>query len=351
MSRDRAQQRESRRVRLLISALAGLAASVLFFALLTGVASAAYPGADGKIAFVQDRAIYTISDTGAGLQRLTGTRHCSDPRWSPNGTKLAYVCGGDLWIMAADGSHKTRVTNGAPRYSDSRPSWSPNGRYIAFVKTKRGHRHGYLTRYNTVSHGQVTFSTPYHSESATTRQVKVTALADPIAWGWALNGSSYGSFILFEGAGSSEFCEADSYCLDAIGAPSQGQYRNEFPSSEDSTPAPTRLLDPDWFPNSPQFDIGALTTQDSCGSGGCVPQGIDLQIGSGPIHAGAYQAVYAPSGEEIAYVQNVDGVPTIYLASIDPAISDAGTALAAGTEPDWQPLPRQDAVACGSGIC
>jgi dipeptidyl aminopeptidase/acylaminoacyl peptidase len=324
----------------LAGGLVMLAAIVLVCVPLTSTASAAYPGTDGRIAFVRAHAIYTIGDTGTGLRRLTHTRRCSDPRWSPNGKKLAYVCGGDLWIMAANGSHKTRVTTPAPRYSDSRPSWSPDGRYLAFVKTKHGHHHGYLTRYNTATHGQVTFSTPYQSENPTARQVKVTAVPAPVAWGWALSGSSYGSFILFEGAGSSEFCHSNFYCLDALGAPSQSQYRNQFPSAEDQTAAPTRLLDPDWFPNSPQFDTDALTTQESCGSGGCTATGIDLRIEASPIHAGGYQAVYSPSGGQIAYVQNRHHVPTIYVASINPATSDVGTVLTGGTEPDWQPLPQ-----------
>jgi Dipeptidyl peptidase IV (DPP IV) N-terminal region len=340
MSKDRRWGHDRGPTRTVTRAQLVLAVTVLLCLLGAGAASAAYPGADGRVAFVRAHSIYTIADSGMSLRRLTSGRDCSGPRWSPNGQRIAYLCGGDLWVMTASGSHKTRLTGGAPNYRDSRPSWSPNGRYLAFVKTQSGHRYGYLTRYDTVTHRQVTFSTPYNSESPTRRQVKVTALPDAVAWSRALTGSSYGSFILVEGAGSSEFCQPGDYCLDALGAPRQSQYRNEFPSSEDSTAAPKRLLDPDWFPNSPQFGTDALTTQDSCTNSGCTPKGIDLRVGASPTRPGAYQAVYSPTGGQIAYVLNTRGVPTIYTASTNPATSDVGTVLTAGTEPDWQPLPE-----------
>jgi WD40-like Beta Propeller Repeat len=347
MSEERRWERDRGPTRSMTCGRLVLVVSVLLCLLGADAASAAYPGADGRIAFVRAHSIYTIAESGMSTRRLTTGRDCSGPRWSPSGQRIAYLCGGDLWVMTASGAHKTRLTNGAPHYRDSRPSWSPNGRYLAFVKTRSGHRYGYLTRYDTVTHRQVTFSTPYNSESPTRRQVKVTALPDAVAWGRALTGSSYGSFILVEGAGSSEFCTPGHYCLDALGAPRQSQYRNEFPSSEDSTAAPKRLLDPDWFPNSPQFGTDALTTQDSCTHAGCAPKGIDLKIGASPTRPGAYQAVYSPSGGQIAYVLNRRGVATIYTASINPAASDAGTLLTAGTEPDWQPLPETAQAADG----
>lgn len=88
------------------------------------------------------------------------------------------------------------------------------------MKTGRGRSFGYLTRYDTVTHGFVTFSVPYHSEQPTVRQVKVTARPAPVAWGWAADASGFGSFILFEGSGR-PFCQANFFCLDAYGRPHQ----------------------------------------------------------------------------------------------------------------------------------
>jgi hypothetical protein len=313
---------------------------------LVGTAQAAYPGGDGLIAFVRGGNIYTIAPSGTGLDRLTSGGHHAGPRWSPDGSQIAYLYRGNLWIMAASGQDKTRITSAAPGYTDARPSWSPNGRYLAFVKTKRGQAYGYLTRYDTVTHHFATFSTPYHSEQPTARQIKVTALPDPVAWGWAYTGTADdpgtpGSFILFEGAGvgaAKDLCQPHYYCLDAIGRPHQYMYKNAFPSAEDQTKMPTRLTDPDWFPITPLFDTDVLTTQEHCSGGTCTHSGIDLGIGATPVLPGAYEAVYSPIGRQIAYVKNVRGGSEIYIGLNSPR-SPSGTPLAAGSQPDWQPVP------------
>lgn len=308
-----------------------------------GIAQAAYPGSNGLIAFVRNGDIYTINPESttpsSTVVRLTHDGHDSGPRWSPNGLQLAYLDKGNLWIMNANGSHKTQITSQAPAYTDARPSWSPNGRYLAFVKAKKGVGYGYLTRYDTVTHRFATFSTPYNSEQPTRRQIKVTALRAAVAWAWARNatGVSYGSFIIFEGA-TAPRCASSSHCLDALGFGAQSDYRNGFPSGEGETTKPIRQLDPDWYPNSPLFSVNALTTQQKCSGGHCTHQGINLTIGSAPVLAGAYEAVYSPSGTLLAYVKNVHRTPKIYIYSpptVGPIIQGA---LTTGTEPDWQPL-------------
>jgi hypothetical protein len=320
-------------------ALAGAAALALLTTGLTtgltGTARAAYPGADGRIAFVQADNIYTITPSGQGLKKLTGGNADSAPVWSPSGQEIAYLYRGNLWTMAAGGGQKTQITRSAPEYTDSRAAWSPNGQYLAFVKTQRGQTSGYLTRYNTVTHGFVTFSIPYHSEGPTRRQVKVTALPRPVAWAWAANGDDFGSFILFQGAGAT-FCSAHRACLNAYGRPSQSLYRNGFLSLEDSAASDVHIGEPDWFPDDPQFDTQVLTTWQHCTSHGCVYSGIKLEIGESLILPGAYEAVYSPVGRQIAYVQNVGGKPQVYVGfnSEQPD----GVLLTPGSQPDWQPL-------------
>ncbi|HEY1620846.1 MAG TPA: hypothetical protein VGG25_24700 [Streptosporangiaceae bacterium] len=320
-----------------MTAAAGLTALGLLGTGLAGTAQAAYPGRDGRIAFVRDGNIYTISSGGSGLTRLTSGGHHKGPRWSPNGKRIAYLNRGNLWVMNAGGGHKRRLTDAAPTYTDARPSWSPNGRYLAFVRTRARHAYGYLVRYDTHTGHIVTFSTPYNSEQPTTRQIPVAALPDPIAWTWTPDGSTNGSFILFEGGQVGHFCQAGWYCLDAYGRPHQYMYRNGFLSAEDQTQSPVRLTDPDWFPDDPQFDIQAMTTQENCvASNPCTPSGIDLQITESPIVPGAYQAVFSPVGRQIAYVLNERGGPEIFIGNND--VRPLGRMLTAGTQPDWQPL-------------
>lgn len=49
--------------------------------------------------------------------------------------QLAFVRGGDIWIANADGSAQHRLTDTAA--ADSQPAWSPNGRRIAFLRGTR----------------------------------------------------------------------------------------------------------------------------------------------------------------------------------------------------------------------
>ncbi len=309
---------------------AGLAAA--------GPAEAAYAGSDGLIAFVRDGNIATINPTahpGTPKTLTTGGR-ASGPRWSPDGKQIAYIDDGNLWVMNANGSHKERLTDSAPGYQDSRPSWSPNGRYLAFVRTKRGQRYGYLTRYGLSSRSLNTFTTTVNG-----KLISVPALPAPVAWTWtqtAPKSATYGSFIAYEGA--RQLCPfAHRYCLNVLGFGSQSDYKNGAPSAE-YAPSSFRLTDADWFPANPARDTDLMTTQENCPGGHCTPVGLDLEVGASPTLPGAYEGVYSPNGLYIAYVRNSGGQAEIYDQLVDAIGVGQPQKLTAGTEPDWQPTPR-----------
>ena len=115
-----------------------LAASLVGAAVLTvpGVATAAYPGANGRIAFEQGGAIYSIRPDGSDRRQLTTDTNSHSPRWSPDGGSIAFNRAGDIWVMRADGSAAHRITSGAA--SDINPSWSPDGGRLVFSRTTDG---------------------------------------------------------------------------------------------------------------------------------------------------------------------------------------------------------------------
>ncbi len=56
------------------------------------------------------------------------------PRWSPDGTKIAFYTNEDgnyeIWVMNRDGTGRTRVTNTSEADAPQRPTWSPDGNRI-----------------------------------------------------------------------------------------------------------------------------------------------------------------------------------------------------------------------------
>jgi hypothetical protein len=121
------------------------ACAVLCAAGAAAPAQAAFPGANGKIAFSDGTDIWSINADGSNPQQLThstwfpGTRPWSHPEWSPDGTKIAYQDSFDIVVMNADGSNQVNITNATQpfrpfAYVHSPPSWSPDGTRIAYSR-------------------------------------------------------------------------------------------------------------------------------------------------------------------------------------------------------------------------
>jgi Tol biopolymer transport system component len=109
---------------------------------LPAVASAAFPGANGRIAFAQALAfgqydIYSVQPNGGGLTQLTS--HPSTelaPSWSAAGRRITYLRNVhgryQVYVMNADGTNQTRVS--VDPTTDSSPGFSPSGGRITYSK-------------------------------------------------------------------------------------------------------------------------------------------------------------------------------------------------------------------------
>jgi len=68
---------------------------------------------------------------GTCATKLTDTPNAFWPRWSPDGTRIAFEASGTLYMINPDGSQQKALAN----YGDclSRPMWSPDSTKIAFL--------------------------------------------------------------------------------------------------------------------------------------------------------------------------------------------------------------------------
>jgi Tol biopolymer transport system component len=112
---------------------------------------------DGNtIAFFSDRGgnpdIFVMNSDGSQVKQLTRDAFASlyftkspedkNPSWSPDGSQIAFESGRDnqmltyvnhdIYVMAADGSNVTRLTDDGA--DEGSPRWSPNGASITYVK-------------------------------------------------------------------------------------------------------------------------------------------------------------------------------------------------------------------------
>ena len=98
-------------------------------------------------------------DGSNAVQLTTDADTDSQPAWSPDGTRLAFVSTRtgvvEIWRMNFDGSGQQQHT--AEAAVDVDPEWSPDGTKIAFTSTRDGNSNIYVmlsdgsapTRYTT----------------------------------------------------------------------------------------------------------------------------------------------------------------------------------------------------------
>ena len=89
---------------------------------------------DGNwIAYTSEHHVFVISANGGEPVRLTPKSFDKSPTkwpcWSPDGTRLAFLAGWDVFTIHSDGTELTNLTHSQER--DEEFSWSLNGSTIA----------------------------------------------------------------------------------------------------------------------------------------------------------------------------------------------------------------------------
>jgi dipeptidyl aminopeptidase/acylaminoacyl peptidase len=146
---------------------------------LLPTASAAAAGHSGAVVF--SRAMVSTEETKTGkvektegglyaakdgrLNQLTEDPTDSEPDFSADGRKIAFVRGGDVWSMRADGTGQHKLTSGPE--IDGRPQFDPKGHYVVFTRaaTEGGPRDLYRVDLGGVAHPLVSGPGDEHEAS------------------------------------------------------------------------------------------------------------------------------------------------------------------------------------------
>jgi Tol biopolymer transport system component len=308
-----------------------LMASVVALVVPKERARAAFPGINGKIVFERDPdgyrgpkdpEIWTVWFDGNNLQHLTNnTTRDTAPAWSADGKKIVFSGGGrkaydsyraDIFVMNANGSDKTRITDErklpGPRKDDLTPSFSPSGRQIVFVRN------------GVNSHGDYTNRDIYRIRADGTNLTRLVDMpnyeyyyACCPAW------SPDGSRIAFHSQLDISDFRTETIKPDGSGR-STLTYREGFA--------------PDWSPDGSQVvfsGAGDIIKIDANGAG-------EKQLTTGQAYD-SYPA-FSPGGGKIVYSSDSDGDYDLYIKNADGTGDPQQITNQPGDDyfPDWQPV-------------
>jgi len=248
-------------------------------------AHAAFPGPDGRIAFVGERTglpqIYSIKPDGTDRRRLTSVRHAGafDPFWAPDGNSLLFTrspfrrnATSSIWSVDADGTNAHKLV-GDDWFSYQQASYSPDGYTIVFSRCYPDFRACDLMS----------------ADADGTNRHRLTTFGDEF-YDLRARFSPDGSQIAFAGFGRDGVVGA-VYVMDA-----DGSHLTRI-----TTPG-LGAADPDWSPDGSTLAVRTHCCPDQpSGIATIAPNGSGLAILASPAKALDFGPTYSPSGDSIVF--------------------------------------------------
>ena len=289
--------------------------------LFSPAAQAAYPGANGLIAWQgvptgsgTDTEIVVANADGTGVTPLTSNSvNDIDPAWSPDGKKIAFARANgsvyEIWTMNADGSSPTLVVQQSK--SVTHPTWSPAGNKLVFEYAFSATDDDIWAADSTgLNSGVITLATTTINER------------DPA---WEPGGSRI-AFVKFNS--------------------SSGNWDIMFMTYPSGTPTPflagaaASFADPAWSPDATKlaFQNGVTGTNDDIGRINADGSGYVGFLPGGPTGGNDHNPAWSPEGQLITWDSDAGSDPDIYTRRFDGSIGGGFTIPGADRNPDWQPV-------------
>jgi Tol biopolymer transport system component len=292
----------------------------------TGTASSAVQ--NGVIAFARggpQSGIFVTNPDGTGLTKLPSVPGDTDPAWSPDGSKIAFVrfreSGTGIWVMNADGTGARRITDGGPDVdgTDLGPAWSPDGSRIAFAREGRPAK-------------AATGNTDIYVVNADGTDV-VRLTDDPMmeyAPTWSPDGSRIAFAAYDMASGGNPPSPLRLYVMNADGTNMEAL-------------GPQNVEGLSWSPDG--TEITFVDTQTGWimaihPDGTALRRIIDVAELVGGVHL-VYGATWSPDGSQIAFMAGPESTDThIYVVSRDGSnVRQVTEGPAPDAEPAWQSVP------------
>lgn len=248
--------------------------------------------------------IYRTTVDGTVTGRLTSDPAAdSQPAWSPDGTRIAFVSNRDgndeIYVMDSGGGHQTRLTSDPG--ADEEPDWSPDGTRIAFSSDREGAALGHP--------GEPQVFVMRADGSTPTRITAETPRARTPSW------SPDGGRLAYDASG-----EVKTSHIDGAFATSLGLGRNPRWSPDgtgiafDVVDMSTNTLEEIYWMRSDGSNRTRLTTS---------PDKHDVKPSWGP------------GGTKIVFASDSSGKPQLFVSNLAGTNTRITNNAAIDTDPDW----------------